>query len=133
MRISPTRRRDRMAEPLLPMIDVVFFLIIFFMMVSRLAEPEPVALDRPVSGLPEEATGELSLYIDPAGEFLALDGADVLRGAAAVAEVTGRCVGHCGTLLIHADAAAPARAVAALLAELATRGLADVRLVTVAQ
>ena len=46
---SPLRKDIRQAEPLLPMIDVVFFLIIFFMMVSHFADPEPFAVARPAS------------------------------------------------------------------------------------
>lgn len=132
MRLAPQRRRDGLAEPLLPLIDVVFFLIIFFMMVSRLAEPDPVEVVRPQAAAPDEVAGELSLYLGRDGVVVARAEAGPVRGEAAVAALVARCGTGCGTVLIHADQAAPAKAVAGLLADLARAGLADVRLVTVA-
>lgn len=132
MRIAPvTRKSGRLAEPLLPMIDVVFFLIVFFMIASRFAEPEPFALDRPVAGAEEEVTSERSLYLSADG-VVAVRGADgVVEGDAAVAALAARCADDCGPVLIHADAGAPASVLAGLVPKLAAAGLGDVRLVTV--
>ena len=129
---SPTRKEGRQAEPLLPMIDVVFFLIIFFMMVSHFAEPEPFAVARPVAGADDEVAGEGALYVSAAG-VIAVRGPDgVIEGDAAVVALAARCAGGaCGPVLIHADGAAPASVVAGLLPALASAGLGDLRLVTV--
>lgn len=133
MRISPpTRGNGRLAEPLLPMIDVVFFLIVFFMIVSRFAEPEPFPLAPPVAGAEAEVAGEGALYLSADGRVAVQGEAGVIEGDAAIAALAARCAGGaCGAVLLHADAAAPAGAVAALLPKLAAAGLADIRLVTV--
>jgi len=132
MRIAPPERKSgRLAEPLLPMIDVVFFLIIFFMMVSRFAEPEPFALERPLAGAEEEVAGERSIYLSAEGVVAVRTSEGIIEGDAAVALLATRCVAACGPVLVHADAAAPAAALAALVPKLAAAGLGDVRLVTV--
>lgn len=125
-------KEGRQAEPLLPMIDVVFFLIVFFMMVSHFAEPEPFAVARPLSGADQQVAGDGAIYVSATGQ-VAVQGADgVVEGDAAVAALVARCGnGACGPVLIHADEAAPAGVVAALLPKLAAAGLADLRLVTV--
>ena len=132
MRLTPLSRKGaRQAEPLLPMIDVVFFLIVFFMIVSRFAEPEPFAVTPPVSGTEAEVAGELALFLGADGEFGLRAGASVLRGEAALAALAARCDGGCDALLLHADMAAPAGAVAAILPRLAAAGFTDIRIVTV--
>ena len=128
----PLRKDGRQAEPLLPMIDVVFFLIIFFMMVPHFAEPEPFAVARPVAGADGQVAGEGAVYVSAAGQVAVAVEGGVAEDDAAIAALAARCTGgSCGPVLVHADAAAPARAVAALLSELAAAGLADLRLVTV--
>lgn len=130
MRLSlPPRRRD--SEPLLPMIDVVFFLIVFFMLVSTFAEPEPFAVERPEASATDPAEGGTSLFIDSEGR-LALWTADGLReGDDALAVLTSACPPACGPVLLHADARAPGTALAVLVARLAAMGRTDLRLVTV--
>lgn len=128
---SPLRKDIRQAEPLLPMIDVVFFLIIFFMMVSHFADPEPFAVARPASTAEEAVSAELALYLSAEGAVAMRGDQGVVEGDAAVAALVARCGDACGPVLLHADMAAPAGAVAALLPKLAAAGLADIRLVTV--
>ena len=128
---SPLRKEARQAEPLLPMIDVVFFLIIFFMMVSHFAEPEPFAVARPASVAEEAVAADLALYLSAEGVVAVRGAQGVVEGDAAVAAVVARCDAVCGPVLLHADMAAPVGAVAALLPKLAAAGLADIRLVTV--
>ena len=114
------------------MIDVVFFLIVFFMIASLFAEPEPFPVARPSAGADQEAAGEAALYVSAEGVVAMRDGDGVAEGDAAVAALVTRCAdGNCGPVLIHADAAAPAAVVAGLLPRLAAAGLADLRLVTV--
>ena len=109
---SPIRRDNRRAEPLLPMIDVVFFLIVFFMIASRFAEPEPFSVARPVAGAEAEVAGEAALYVSAEGVVALRDGDGVAEGDAAVALLAARCAGGgCGPVLIHADESAPAAVV----------------------
>lgn len=139
MRIDPPPRRTA-PEPLLPMIDVVFFLVVFFMMVGRLAAPEPFAVTAP-EARGDPVLGEFALYVDAAGEagFAGDDG--VARGPAAMTALAAARAAWCGQadcaaeappLLLHADAAAPATRVAALLPELAAMGFANLTLITAA-
>lgn len=132
MRIAPvTRKSGRLAEPLLPMIDVVFFLIVFFMIASRFAEPEPFGIDRPRALAEAEVASERSLYLSAEGAVAVRAAEGVVEGDAAIAALVARCAEDCGPVLIHADAATPAAALAALVPKLAAAGLGDVRLVTV--
>jgi len=133
MRLSvPGRKDGRRAEPLLPMIDVVFFLIVFFMMVSHFAAPEPFAVTAPVAGADAAVAGDGAIYVSAAGVVAVRGDGGVLEGEAAVAALAARCGGGaCGAVLVHADAAAPAAVVAGLLPRLAAAGLSDLRLVTV--
>ena len=129
--VPPERKSGRLAEPLLPMIDVVFFLIVFFMIVSRFAEPEPFAVERPLAGAEEEVAGERALYLSADGTVAVRGAEGIVEGDAAMAALVARCAVECGPVLIHADAAAPAAVLAALVPKLAAAGLGDVRLVTV--
>lgn len=137
MRLAP-QPKGRRAESLLPMIDVVFFLIIFFMMVSHFAAPEPFVVARPASTGTEAVAGEMSVFLKADGTVAALSGGAVFTGDAAlsglVADRQARCGADCDSpplLLVHADAEAPAAALAGLLPRLAAAGFADIRLVTV--
>ncbi len=121
MRIAPIRR-GRRAESLLPMIDVVFFLIIFFMMVSHFAAPEPFAVARPTSDGTEAVAGELSLFLDAAGQWGHVGPDGAVMGDAALQSLQAALQDRCAVvdctetpaiLLLHADAEAPA----SLLAE----------------
>ena len=137
MRFAPLPK-GRRAQSLLPMIDVVFFLIIFFMMVSHFAAPEPFAVARPVSTGTEAAAGELAVFVKADGTVAALSDGVVLTAEAALAALDAARQARCGDgcavppmLLVHADAEAPAAALAGLLPALAGLGFADIRLVTV--
>ena len=75
---TPVKRRT--TESVVPMINVVFLLLIFFLMTSELAPPEPIEVT------PPEAEGESAdkapaiLYVGPDGTLAYGD----LRGEAAV-------------------------------------------------
>lgn len=135
IRISDQLRRNT-GEPLLPMIDVVFFLVVFFMLTSRLAEPEPFAVTPPLATA-EAAEGDFSLYLDANGQ-LASKSQDRSE-AEALAELASKRAGFCAAadcaatppvLLFHADAMAPAIRVVGLVGQLGAMGFSDVRLMT---
>lgn len=131
MRLAPPQTR-RKSDPLLPMIDVVFFLIVFYMIVSSFAEPEPFAIAPPQSAQAMAVEGEAALFLGADGIAAIAGGAGAITGEAALAALAARCApGGCGPLRLHADAAAPASALAALLPRLAAAGFGDIRLVTV--
>lgn len=122
------------------MIDVVFFLIIFFMMVSHFAAPEPFTVARPSSAGTDAVAGELSLFLDADGQWGRVGATGAVTGDAAMqslqAALQDRCVlEDCketpAVLLLHADAAAPATLLAEALPQLMAMGFADLRLITV--
>lgn len=136
--LSPPKRRGSDAN-LLPMINVVFLLLIFFLISAKLAPPAPFAVTPPEAQAGTEATAELTLHLDASGRLgfreLTSDGAgtDAPLLAALAAERGAGCEGaDCAAaprLLLRADTAAPVERLAALLPALATAGFAGVELI----
>ena len=128
MRIArpPAPRR---ADPIVPLIDVVFFLLVFFMLVGRMDATAPFEVQPPdaISGSPLPAGGTVvSIARDGA---LALDGVPLERDALA---------GRLGPMLaenanlplrINAHRETALRHVLPVMAELEALGAADVALV----
>ena len=116
---SPPRRRP--AESIVPMINVVFLLLIFFMMAARIAPPQPFDLTPPVAeseAQPAEARA-LSLSKDGALAFGAARGEAVWAALGAHGS---------GPLVLRADQDMPAPMLAAVLAQLAEIGISDIEL-----
>jgi biopolymer transport protein ExbD len=107
---EPSRR----PEAVLPMVNLVFLLLIFFLMVATIAPPRPV----PVA-LPETAAADPA---EPAERRVFLDASGAVHGDAGAVDgpVTG-------PVTVHADRDAPARRLAELLRALGPE--AEVRLV----
>lgn len=126
MNFAPTPPRKRMRESVVPMINVVFLLLIFFLMTAQIAPPDPVAVDPPLSQLADQPA--------PAGErvaWLGADGvlhADGVTGALAIA----RLAESAGPLTLRADAGLSAARFAGILRELGAAGLNDVTLIAIA-
>lgn len=106
------------------MINVVFLLLIFFLMTARIAPPEPFDVTPPESTAEDPAEGQTILYVDAEGQ-LALGEA---RGEAVYAALDG--VDAAEVLLIRADKAVAAEKIAELLARLASAGIGQVKLVS---
>lgn len=137
MKLSAPPKRA-LPDSLLPMIDVVLFLIVFFMIASEFAAPEPFAVAAP-EGAAEAARGEFTLFLSEGGEwgFVGADG-EVVTGPEALqalgaARDTLCAARDCGAepavLLVSADLAAPAAVLAKALPEVT--GFGEVRLLTV--
>lgn len=126
MHLYPPPRRMP-PEPYLPLINVVFLLLIFFLIVARMTPPVPLAVKVPQAE-GQAVVGKLALY-------LAADGTRAfgeVRGDAALVALARACAAPCGVpLMLHVDAQAPAVLLAALMRQLAGMGWADVQLVTV--
>ena len=131
--------KRKASDTMLPMINVVFLLLIFFLMVAQLKQPEAFAVTPPVARAAAqdraEAAGDFTLlvsqealpgYRDAIGEpaFVALQTARIAHCAAV------DCTAAPPRLTLRADAAMPASGMAALLPRLAELGFAEVRLVT---
>ena len=115
--MPPRRRRG---ESIIPMINVVFLLLIFFLMTAQIVPPDPFGITLP------EATGDTPdeaapLYISASGETAFAD----LRGDAAV-----RAAAEAGPVSLQVDAALEAVKLARLLRDLKEAGADDVQIVT---
>ena len=110
------RRPSRRPEPVLPMVNLVFLLLVFFLMAAIIAPRPPLAIREPTAAEPGG--------FEPASLRIAADGTvhfGTMTGAAALSELAAELAGPSGPLpvAIHADGAAPAAAVVRLTADLA--------------
>ena len=122
MQFSPPRPARRPRENIVPMINVVFLLLIFFLMTAQIAPPEPFEITPPASDSRSPAEGPAVLYVSADGE-LAFRGA---RGEAALTALADAA--DTGPLLVRADARLAAADLARLLPRLAAAGVADLAL-----
>lgn len=122
MDLTDPPRRPR-AESIVPMINVVFLLLIFFLMTSRLAQPDPFEVTPPEAALDTEATAEAVLYVDAQGQ-MHFDGAG---GEAAIARLAAAGAGS-PAVQLRADAGLEAAALARILRQLAASGLSRAEL-----
>lgn len=107
------------------MINVVFLLLIFLLMTAQVAPTDPLEVD-----LPESAVGTPGALLP----VLQVSRAGVAafgkwRGAAALEAIAGEARGR--AVIVRADAALPAEALAQLLVALQIRGVEGVQLATV--
>ena len=126
----PRPRTDE--ERILPLINIVFLLLIFFMLAGRLATSDPFHVEpaRPSSEAPAE-TPEMLVLVGADGQ-LALDG-DILDEAALGAAVATRLgkTGGAGTRIrLKADGGAPAVRVVAVMELLREAGVEKLSLLT---
>ncbi|MGR3793575.1 biopolymer transporter ExbD [Vannielia litorea] len=118
--------RRTSGESVVPMINVVFLLLIFFLMTSSLTPPEPIEVEPPVAQGEEAETGVATLYIGADGALAFED----LRGEAAVAAFVAA---GADKAQVRADGKVEAAAVARVMAQLSAAGLTRVELVAVPQ
>lgn len=127
MDLSPPPRKPR-AESIVPMINVVFLLLIFFLMTSQIAPPDPFEVTSPQAQDGSEAQAKTVLYIDSTGR-LHVDGAE---DAAALAQLQSMSTQE-PEILLRADAALEATQLADILTKLSQMGLRRVELAVVPQ
>ncbi len=121
MEFGPAPRRPR-GESIVPMINVVFLLLVFFLMTATIAPPDPFASVPPEAEASEPAVRAGALHVGADGALAYGD----LRGEAALAALPSGA-----PLPVRADAALPAADLARLLSRLAGAGVTEVRLATV--
>jgi len=124
MQFSDPRPTRAARENIVPMINVVFLLLIFFLMTAQIAPPEPFKITPPQSRGDVVADRQETLYIDANGTWAFASA----RGDAVFALLANLPAGT--PLLIRADAAFKASQLASLLARLAAIGITDVAIVT---
>lgn len=123
----PTPRRP--SEPALPMINVVFLLLIFFLMSAQIAPPPPFDIQSPEAGTSEQAATEHVVYIAADGALAYGDH----RGDAIWPVLAAHEAPREVRVLIRADAGLPAREVAGVLGRLGRLGFTQIHLATVAK
>ena len=125
-----SRPRPGEDERILPLINVVFLLLIFFMLAGRLAVSDPFAVEPPATQSAGAAeVSDLTVLLSADGKA-ALDGSVVARPVlmAAIAE---RLAAEPGArVVVKADAAAEAAAVIGLLRQIRAAGATDMHLLT---
>ncbi len=116
--------RPPQAESVVPMINVVFLLLIFFLMSAQLTPPDPFGVEPPESAEGEPSAPTLILQVSVAGEmaFGEVEGEAALDALAAEAE------GAPVTVRAHSELAATE--LAGILGGLASRGVRAVELAT---
>ena len=122
MRIEAPPRRTP-PESIVPMINVVFLLLIFFLMTAQIAPPDPVEVTPPVAALDDVSDATLTLFVAADGTLAQGD----MRGDAALAALFAAPT---APLTIKADAGVSAATIAALLPRLAAGGFDAITLVT---
>jgi len=124
MLFSETRPARPVRENIVPMINVVFLLLIFFLMTAQIAPPMPFETNPPQSRADAPADGRATLYVAANGAL----GFASARGDAVFARLANLPTGT--ALLIRADADFKASQLAKLLAKLAATGITDLAIVT---
>ena len=129
-RLTRARASEDTDARILPLINIVFLLLIFFMVAGRLSTSDPFDVTPPETGNADAARMQgAEILLGRAGE-LALDG-QMLERAALMADLESRLRDNPDTSLrLRADNRGEARALVALMQELRTLGARDVTLIT---
>lgn len=137
MDIAPPSPKPR-AENITPMINVVFLLLIFFLMTAQIAPPAPFEVVLPDAGSDQPAEGPFTLhlgadgrlgFLDAIGEDAALD---ALEHAYTRACADHGCFGAANqpVVILRADGEAEAQKLPELLRKLASRRITNIQLAT---
>ncbi|GAA6178619.1 hypothetical protein NBRC116594_00570 [Shimia sp. NS0008-38b] len=124
MKMARPQKRD-MGESIIPMINVVFLLLIFFLMTAQIAPPEPFEVSPPESLAEAPAEGSQTLHVSAEGEMAYGDA----RGEDAVLSALKDSMDG-DALMLRADRAVPAETIAALLPKLASVGVRHLKLIS---
>lgn len=138
---DPPRRK--IPENIVPMINVVFLLLVFFLMTAQIAPPDPFKITPPdTNQTTPPPEGDFTLYLGSEGKlsFAGQIMAEEATLTALQAAVETYCSNRdCGPdnlvppLVLRADAMAPATTLAALMPRLGALGFSEIQLVTVAR
>ena len=130
MRFVASRQRND-EERILPLINVVFLLLIFFMLAGRIVANDPFEIAPPLSSSAGEVEAQDLLVLVGADGRLALDG-EALDAASLEAAVSERLRVAADTpVWLKADGRADATQVVTIMELLRQAGVARLRLLTV--
>ncbi len=123
MDFSTHRPKPARSESVVPMINVVFLLLIFFLMSAQIAPPDPFEITPPVSGIENDQRARDTLYLSPEGGLWYEELQDDQVWTALAARTAEE------PLRIKADQDIPARVLARILPRLAAVGVSETVLV----
>lgn len=127
-RAARVRNRGEIREDgVIPLINIVFLLLVFFLLAGHIAPAEPADISPPISANPPDNPAEPAvLYIQADGTTLHNDAivSDLMAAITAIAAADGDA-----PVTIRADQAAPAAKVLAVADALRVARLAQSRLV----
>lgn len=127
MRITPDERRRPLLEPMLPLINVVFLLLVFFMVAGHMAQQPPVDLQTPESEARHEPLEDMPrLALRPGGELL-FDGEPLARQRLAT---KGQQLLTSERPRLHADTRVSSKELRPVLQALRDAGFESVQLIT---
>lgn len=131
-RVRPPSR-DRSDDHLIPLINVIFLMLIFFMIAGRLSPSDPLSVAPPISAQGCEADNLAPVLLIGEDGRLALDGKLIDR--AALGERIGAWLAATtspgASLTLKADASVRAGALREILDQLRSFGVEKVSLITV--
>jgi len=128
MKLARPRRRET-PETIIPLIDVVFFLLIFFMLIGRMDATAPFDVTPPIAQTGQDMPGGGATLSVSADGALALNGSATDQAAALVA-LTDILSGNPPALVrINAHKSAELQTVLPLVAAIEALGAQDVVLV----
>ena len=120
MNFLPPKKRQS-SESIIPMINVVFLLLIFFLMTAEITPPEPFEVNLPVAEQEKEPVGEFVLYLSKE----ALLGFEEATGPEALAALNAK-VDKELPIKLYADGESTAVDVAKILKRLTELGFSNV-------
>ena len=129
MRLRPQGARND-EERILPVINVVFLLLVFFMLAGRLSASDPLGIEPPMSSSQTPARNPAIVVLVAANGRLALDGETVDR-TQLVAAVRKRMSANMPEVHLRADGRAPALRVIGIMENLRGAGAEKLLLLTV--
>ncbi|NSX54786.1 ExbD/TolR family protein [Parasulfitobacter algicola] len=119
-----TKLRRKNRESIVPMINVVFLLLIFFLMTAQIVPPDPFEITPPSATTSDVSQGQAMLFLSQTKDIAFGNE----RGQAAIDAALAATMD--GQVSLRADAAAPAAELARLVTRLSAAGATDIRLIT---
>ncbi len=118
--IKPARRN---AENIVPMINIVFLLLIFFLMSAQIAPPAPADIQAPASAA-DASPGQIH------GLYLTADGDVFYAGLSGTAAWDALATDTPDPLTVHVDSRLPAAEFARLMRRFGNLGLTRIDIIT---
>ena len=127
---QPQHRRISDDERILPLINIVFLLLIFFMVAGQLAASDRFTIEPPSSGSESTPEGQVTVLVGT-DERLAVNGERVTVAALAETVSTRLDAGTDRQVRVKADGRVPALRVVAIMEQLREAGAEGIDLLTV--